>query len=176
MEYFLKSKRLGFRRWAKEDFPLALELWGDPQVTELIGGPFTYEEVRARLANEIHQLEEWHIQYWPIFLLEGDQHVGCAGLRPYSLNMREREIGFHLRPASWGQGLATEAAGAVVEYAFDTLGVEFIFAGHHPLNKASSHVLGKLGFIYTADEFYAPMGIVEPTYSLSKMHWRPQQK
>ncbi len=35
-EYFLRSKRLGFRRWIEDDLDLALGLWGDPTVTRLI--------------------------------------------------------------------------------------------------------------------------------------------
>jgi Protein of unknown function (DUF2846) len=39
MNYFLKSHRLGFRLWAEDDPPLAMQLWGDPEVTKMIGGP-----------------------------------------------------------------------------------------------------------------------------------------
>lgn len=74
------------------------------------------------------------------------------------------EIGFHLRPKFWGQGFATEAATAVMEYACTSLGAERLFAGHHPDNKASQKVLGKLGFQYTGDEFYEPTGLYHPSY------------
>lgn len=33
--YFLRSERVGFRTWTAEDLPLALGLWGDPEVTRL---------------------------------------------------------------------------------------------------------------------------------------------
>lgn len=39
VDYFLRSVRLGFRCWTDEDMPLAMELWGNPAVTALIGGP-----------------------------------------------------------------------------------------------------------------------------------------
>jgi RimJ/RimL family protein N-acetyltransferase len=124
MDYFLKSARLGFRCWSEEDLPLAATLWGDPEVTSLIGGPFTPAMVRARLAKEIAQMQEWGVQYWPVFLLNGDQHVGCTGVRPYCLEERVYELGFHLRRAFWGQGLAHEAARAVIDRAFGALGAQ----------------------------------------------------
>ena len=176
MDYFLKTKRLGFRSWTNEDLPLALALWGDPEVTARIGGPFPSDVVRARLTHEIRTFEEWNIQYWPIFLLEEHRHVGCAGLRPYAANEAARELGFHLLPSFWGQGLATEASVAVLEYAFGALGLEAVVAGHHPSNDASRRVVGKLGFEYTGDEFYAPSGIFEPTYIVRKTRWRPRQQ
>ena len=53
MDYFLTSAHLGFRCWSDQDLPLAMELWGDPEVTALIGGPFAPEMVRARLTEGI---------------------------------------------------------------------------------------------------------------------------
>jgi [ribosomal protein S5]-alanine N-acetyltransferase len=176
VDYFLRSRRLGFRHWADEDFPLAQALWGDPEVTRLFGGPFPQEMVRTRLAHEIRTSEERGIQYWPIFLLEDHQHVGCAGLRPHPAQEAALELGFHLRPSFWGQGLATEAALVVLEYAFSTLGIETIFAGHHPSNDASRRVLGKIGFVYVVDEFYAPSGVMEPIYVFRQEDWRSRQK
>jgi RimJ/RimL family protein N-acetyltransferase len=176
MDYFLKTKRLGFRPWTREDLGLALALWGNPEVTARIGGPFSPEKVRARLKSEIRLFEECSIQYWPIFLLEDHQHVGCAGLRTYPANEAARELGFHLLPPFWGQGLATEAAVAVLDYAFGTLDLNTIVAGHHPSNEASRRVLAKVGFEYTGDEFYEPSGICEPTYVVRKTHWLPRQQ
>jgi RimJ/RimL family protein N-acetyltransferase len=176
MDYFLKTKRLGFRHWTTEDFPLALALWGNSEVSARIGGPFSPELVRARLTREIRLFEQWNIQYWPIFLLEDHQHVGCAGLRPYAANEAARGLGFHLLPSFWGRGLATEAACAVLDYAFGALGLDTVVAGHHPSNEASRRILGKLGFEYTHDEFYEPSGILEPTYVVRKTQWRPKQR
>jgi RimJ/RimL family protein N-acetyltransferase len=111
------------------------------------------------------------VQYWPIFLLEGDRHVGCAGLRPYRLEEQIYEMGFHLLPAYWGRGLAEEAARAAAAFAFETLGAMALFAGHHPANGASRHVLTKLGFRFTHEEFYRPTGLMHPSYLLRRGDW-----
>jgi RimJ/RimL family protein N-acetyltransferase len=165
--YFLHTGRLGFRPWAEADLALALGLWGDPEVTRLIGGPFSHDQVRDRLAREMASLLTHRIQYWPIFLLAGGAHVGCCGLRPYQPEDRVYEIGFHLRRAHQGQGLAVEAARAVIALAFGELNASGLFAGHHPSNAASRRVLEKLGFHYTHDAFYAPTGLQHPSYLLS---------
>jgi RimJ/RimL family protein N-acetyltransferase len=133
----------------------------------LIGGPLTRHEVEAKLAREIATQDSMQVQYWPIFLLDTGEHVGCTGLRPYRPAERVYELGFHLLPAYWGQGLAEEAARAVIGHAFSTLGANGLFAGHHPENAASRRVLEKLGFRYTHDELYPPTGLRHPSYFLA---------
>jgi ribosomal-protein-alanine N-acetyltransferase len=167
-QYFLQTRRLGFRLWQATDLGLALGLWGDADVTCLIGGPFSAQQVQERLAREMANQAQYRVQYWPIFLLATDEHAGCCGLRPYQLEQQRYEIGFHLRKACWGQGLAVEAAQAVLHYAFTQLGAEGLFAGHNPANQASRHILQKLGFTYTHDEFYPPTGLNHPSYLLIK--------
>jgi ribosomal-protein-alanine N-acetyltransferase len=81
--YFLKTPRLGFSRWTKEDLPLAHALWGDPAVTRFVGGPFSPQQIAEPLEREITSQNEYGIQYWPIFLLTTGEHIGCAGLRTY---------------------------------------------------------------------------------------------
>jgi len=168
MDYFLKSARLGFRCWTDEDLPLALALWRDAEVTALVGGPFTPEMIRARLVTEILQMQQYGVQYWPVFLLDGNVHVGCAGLRPCRLEQRVYELGVHLHSAFWRRGLAKEASRAVIEYAFGSLGATALFAGHHPTNEPSRQLLLKLGFVRTHEELYPPTGLMHPSYLLCK--------
>ena len=165
--YFLKTERLGFRPWSHADIELTMGLWGDPEVAKLIGGPFSREQVAERLSREISTMQSHGIQYWPMFLLATGEHVGCCGLRPYKSEKRIVEIGVHLRRAFWGQGYAPEATRAVMGYAFNTLGVKGLFAGHNPANEASRRLLEKLGFRYTHAEYYPPTGLNHPSYRLT---------
>ena len=168
MEYFLKTARLGFRCWTDADLPLAQELWGDPEVNAFLVGTFTPEAIGARLEREIAQMKECGLQYWPVFLLDGDAHVGCAGLQPYRMQERIYEIGFHLRRDFWGRGLAQEATRGLIEYAFTALNAAALFAGHHPMNQESRRVLLKVGFAYAGEVLYPPSGVLEPAYLLDK--------
>ncbi len=165
--YFLKSERLGFRCWSKEDLPAAQELWGDLEVTRFFGGPFHDEEIKQRLQREISRMDTYGFQYWPMFLRSDSDHVGCCGLRPYRPEEQMHELGFHLRPKYWGQGLAVEAARAVISFAFETVGAKSLSAGHHPQNLASKKVLEKLGFRYMYNEFFATLNMDIPYYQLA---------
>jgi [ribosomal protein S5]-alanine N-acetyltransferase len=167
-EYFLTTQRLGFRRWSPDDFPLAIALWGDPEVTRLIGGPFTHAQIEERLRREIESMAAHKIQYWPLFLLRDGSFIGCGGLRPYNSADRIFELGVHIRPQYWRQGFAEEAARAAIAYGFETLGATALFAGHHPQNAASRKLLQKLGFAFTHEELYPPTGLQHPSYLLRR--------
>jgi [ribosomal protein S5]-alanine N-acetyltransferase len=69
-DFFLTTDRLGFSHWNQGDLAMAGTLWGDPKVAEFIGGPFTAEDVRARLTREIETMIARGIQYWPVFLFK----------------------------------------------------------------------------------------------------------
>jgi ribosomal-protein-alanine N-acetyltransferase len=165
-QYFLANDRIGFRCWREDDLPLARELWGDRRVSEFLGGPFSAEQIRVRLETEIALQREHNVQYWPLFLVHGDVHVGCCGLRPYDAAAGILELGFHLRPEHWGLRIGFEAARLVIRHAFTALAVSALFAGHFPNNTRSRTLLIKLGFEYQGMKVYPPTGVLEPTYLL----------
>ncbi len=59
------------------------------------------------------------------------------------------EIGYWLGVNHWGQGYATEAVRAVIDYAFTELGHESLQAGARVTNPASRRILEKCGFQWT---------------------------
>ena len=130
-------------------------------------GRLTEEQVRERLDQELLTLEAHGIQYWPIFLLETGEHVGCCGLRPRDPERRIFELGFHIRSAHWRRGYAREAAEAMLRHAFGRLDAAALFAGHNPGNEPSRLLLLSLGFRYTHDEYYPPTETDHPAYLLS---------
>lgn len=58
------------------------------------------------------------------------------------------ELGYWIGVPYWGQGYATEAAGELVRYGLETLGLNRIYAYHFPSNPASGRVLQKIGMAY----------------------------
>jgi RimJ/RimL family protein N-acetyltransferase len=164
--HFLRSKRLGFRHWTAEDLPLARELWGDLAVTRFFGGPFCDAQIVERLERELFRRESHNFQYWPMHLLADGEFVGCCGLRPYRPREEIHELGFHLRPKFWGQGLAGEAASTVIPYAFEVVKAKGLSAGHHPENLVSKKLIEKLGFHYSHHEPFAGLEMEIPYYLL----------
>ena len=169
INYFLTSPRLSFRKWSDNDLELALLLWGDPRVTQYIDTrkQLTAQDVVQKLEQEIKQEKRSGLQYWPLFLRRGNDFIGCCGLRPYKDGLNY-ELGVHLCRDYWNKGYALEATKKVIQYAFDKLGMEMLFAGHHPNNHISEIILEKLGFEYSHDEFYKDTGMMHPSYFLKR--------
>ena len=169
MNYFLETKRLGFRCWTEEDQPLAMRLWGDSEVMSLLGGPLTAEAVRERLRLEQRTQREAAVQYWPIFLLETGEPAGCAGLTPWPAGGPACLMaGVHLHRAVWGRRLGEEAGTAILRYGFEEVGAEEIVAGHHPENLASKRLLTALGFEFERMHLWPPTGLLHPFYRLRR--------
>jgi [ribosomal protein S5]-alanine N-acetyltransferase len=160
------TARLEFRRWTADDLELAARIWCDPDVMHFIGGPYSHEEVVARIDRELANEASHGIQYWPIFTRSTGELVGACGLKPYQSEHERLEIGFQLRPEFWGAGYASEAARAVIAYAFEELQVEALFAGRHPENIGSATLLTKLGFEQIGTHYFARTALDHPWYEL----------
>ncbi|XBO85803.1 GNAT family N-acetyltransferase [Bacillus licheniformis] len=121
--YFLQTKRIGFSLWAKENLNLAKTLWGNQDVAKFLtaDGIMTDSEIRNRLLLEIEQYKTHGVQYFPIFKTRNNEFIGCCGLRPYGPENDVYELGFHLVRSAWGKGYASEAAEAMIEYAFNKI-------------------------------------------------------
>ncbi|USL40579.1 GNAT family N-acetyltransferase [Priestia megaterium] len=83
---------------------------------------------------------------WGIERLDTGELIGTVGFNQWNQKHKRAEIGYELHPQHWGHGYASEAASAVMTYGFDTLQLVRIGAVVFLENKASQHVLEKLGF------------------------------
>ena len=161
------TARLSARSWRTGDLPHAIELWGDPAVTALIDrrGKLTEEEVAQKLSAEIDRERSDGVQYWALFTRYDGEFVGCCGLRRWIYTPAPNfELGFHIVKRCWGKGYASEAAQGALDYGWRQLRLRKVYAGHHPDNRNSRHILEKLGFKFLEDVFYEPTGRVHPSY------------
>jgi RimJ/RimL family protein N-acetyltransferase len=163
----IHSDRLTITTWTNNNIEVAQRLWGDPKVMEFIDirGALNREQVEEKLRQEIERQNKYGVQYWKVILKTGEP-IGCCGLRPYDLENRVYEIGFHIMSAHWNKGYATEAAKTVINHAFNTMKLPKLFAGHNPKNSTSKAMLIKLGFIFIGTQFYEPTGLQHPSYEL----------
>jgi RimJ/RimL family protein N-acetyltransferase len=77
---------------------------------------------------------------------EPDELLGSVSLRRFSRD-RRAELGYWLGADAWGNGYATEAATALVDFGFREMGLLRIYAQVLAGNVASCRVLEKLGMV-----------------------------
>lgn len=107
---------------------------------------------------------------------EDGRFVGWCGLSSYDEDFRSVELTYVLAREVWGRGYATEAVGALVGWAYDTLDLNRVHAVTDTRNAASGRVLEKLGFVLegTVREDCVVDGVVSDSwvYGLLRREWR----
>ena len=132
----------------------------------------TPEQAQDRLHAERERETLLGMQYWPMFLRETGEFAGCAGLRPWSMDLSLIEAGVHLMRSAWGLRLGEEALRAVLAHGFDTLGLRTIVAGHGIGHDNSQKLLERVGFGYTQNMKWGPKAIEVSIYAISAETWR----
>ncbi len=127
--------------------------WNDPDVRRYLfdDAAVPLVAVRRRIADSASSFAR---DGFGLFTLAGreppQEIVGFAGLRRFG-PAGEVEILYALLPGSWGRGLATEAARAVLRFGLEDAGVEEILAGADLENVASFRVMERLGMTFARD-------------------------
>jgi ribosomal-protein-alanine N-acetyltransferase len=144
----LETERLILRHLTLDDLDDLWALYRDPDVTRFIpDAPRT----RAEAQEELGWFQHGHPQHpqlglWATVYKSTGQFIGRCGLIPWTLDGRpEVEVAYALARAYWGQGLATEAARALAQYAFERLGLTRLICLVDGDNQASLRVARKLG-------------------------------
>jgi ribosomal-protein-alanine N-acetyltransferase len=143
---FIETERLMLRTWMiPADVEAATAIFGDPEVMQFIGnGARPADAVRATLECIDEAQERDGFSLWPVIHKEAKQLIGDCGLQ-YIPGTRDVEIGWHFRRDAWGHGYATEAARAVLRYAFEELKLRRLHALIHPFNARSIAVANRVG-------------------------------
>jgi RimJ/RimL family protein N-acetyltransferase len=117
----------------------------DPGVREFLGGVLTRDDAAASMDSFRFDLGERGWGWWVVEVRETGEFAGMAGLDPMDPPLRGIEIGWRLARTAWGFGYATEAARAILGYAFGELGLSEVYAIAAAGNERSLAVMRRLG-------------------------------
>jgi ribosomal-protein-alanine N-acetyltransferase len=142
----LETDRLELRSATPADAPLLHSLFSDPEVLRYLppGPVMTLEQAAAAIQRRMTL--EAELGYAPLIVETKDHQtfVGSAGLLPGKGTM-DAELAYHLRSSAWGHGYASEAARAVLEFAFQKRKLDEVVGVAFPENQASWKVMEKIG-------------------------------
>jgi RimJ/RimL family protein N-acetyltransferase len=156
----IETARLHLREWRDQDHEPFHRITSDPRVMEHFPAPLSREDSDALIARiEAHQAKHGFTFFAAEFRPTA-QFIGFIGIvhTPFEAHFTPCvEIGWRLAAESWGQGLATEGAQAVLRFGFDELKLPEIVALTVPANLRSRRVMEKLGMTRDpADDFEHP--------------------
>jgi RimJ/RimL family protein N-acetyltransferase len=143
----LSTDRLRIRPWRVDEADRLFDIHRRLEVARWLGG--TPMRDRRQAVERIEQYGSWLARdprygAWAVLERDCETPAGSVLLKALPDGQGEIEVGWHLHPDSWGRGLATEAAGALVERAFSE-GLQEVWAVTHLDNLRSMAVCGKIG-------------------------------
>ncbi len=176
----LHTSRLLLRPLTIADAPAIFNYAQNPEVTQ-----FTGWETHRTVADSEFYIEQIVLPNyasgkafdWGIVLKANNQLVGVCGLVHIHPIHQRAELGYSLGRTYWGQGLATEAAQAVISFGFHSLFLNRIEGKCHREHHRSARVLTKLGmefegmlrqYMFVKGEFWDMAA-----YALLKPHYGP---
>lgn len=151
----IETPRILLRPFDAGDLPAFKSIASQEEVLRFLpeGDRMTPEEmeevfrwlIRCYKENTPERIKKFTL---PIVLKRTGEIVGWCGIGPLDFDESETEIFFIVSRDRWGQGFATEAARALLDYAFERLGIRRIVAVVDPANRGSVRVIEKLGMAF----------------------------
>ncbi|MBV8082843.1 MAG: GNAT family N-acetyltransferase [Candidatus Eremiobacteraeota bacterium] len=147
----LETTRLIIRSFESRDAQPWLAMVNDPEVTRYLppSPEATMETFSASLERRRQSERQRGYAVWAIDAKDGGACVGQCGLIPAEGKGPEIEIVWHFNKAAWNKGYGTEAAIAVLDQAFEELGLDRVVAFVMPANIGSCRVAEKAGMRFT---------------------------
>lgn len=156
----LETERLILRTWCDDDFDIMLSINQNPHVMEFfpeLQGP---EKTASLLHGMREQQEKRGYSWYAVVVKQIDTIIGAVGLNYTDFPCHfspSVEIGWRLDSLYWGKGYATEAAKAVLKYAFETLNLPEIVSFTASANSRSIQVMKNIGLEHdNKDDFNHP--------------------
>ncbi|MCC6906400.1 MAG: GNAT family N-acetyltransferase [Phycisphaerales bacterium] len=143
----IQTQRLTLRPFAAEDAPAVYEYARHKQVaatTATIPHPYTMQDAVEWIEAVAGNVVGGSTFNFAIVVRDSAALIGAIDLRLEPDNQLA-DIGYAIHPDCWNRGYVTEAASAIVEYGFETLGLNRIHAHHLASNPASGRVMEKIG-------------------------------
>ena len=151
----IETERLLLRRWRSADLEPFAALNGDPRVMEHFPGTIGRDMSDVIVSRIEQHFVDCGFGLWAVEVAGGPPFIGFVGLQfvPFeALFTPAVEIGWRLAADQWGRGYATEAARAVVDWAWENvLNLEEIVSFTVPANLRSRRVMERLGMVRDPD-------------------------
>ena len=175
MKFHLETERLILREIRDEDIEGILQLDSDPEVHKYLGNkPIITKEQAVGIIDYIKgQYDQYGIGRWAVLEKSTGAFMGWSGLK-YETEVRTDmdyyDLGYRFIKSFWGKGYATETAKVSLEYGFNAMDLDEVYAGAHIENDGSNRVLNKMGFQML--EVFEYDGMPHNWYRLTSQDWK----
>jgi len=177
----VQTQRLILRQWREQDRLPFAAMNADPQVMKYFPTTLSSLQSDALVDRFINDIESSGWGFWAAERVDTGEFIGFIGIN-YSLDGLPFapcvDIGWRLARQHWGLGFATEGARAVMDYAFDGVNLSAVVSMTPVNNRASEHVMKKIGMRKQRSTFMHPkVADGDPLqehllYSVTRKQWQ----
>ncbi len=172
----IETDRLALRRWLATDAEAMEAIWREPLVWDALqpNRPYDPGQWREMLDRHVRHWDVHSFGLWAVTTREEPRPMGWLGASHPTFVpelAKEIEIGWTLRPALWGRGLATEGARAAIDATFGALPNERVISLIHPRNERSMAVARRLGMSRAGAAIPPDSNQPLIVYALSRSSW-----
>lgn len=169
----VETDRLVLRRWTAADASAMEAIWREPEVWDALQPHRSFDpnQWRGMLDRHVRHWDAHGFGLWAVTTPDDPQPAGWIGASHPTFVPEladEVEIGWTLRPALWGHGLATEAAAAAIDATFESLPNDRVISLIHPRNARSMAVARRLGMSRAGEAVPPDLGEPLIVYALSR--------
>lgn len=160
--WILETERLYLRQWVEDDFARFAKMSADPRVMKYFPKLLSVEQSNQIAAKCQQLIADRGWGFWAVGLKkshEAGRFIGFVGLHEPQADLPFApciEVGWRLHPNYWGQGYATEAGRAALEFAFEVLNANEVVSFTAAINQPSRLVMERLGMTNTQSDFEHP--------------------
>jgi RimJ/RimL family protein N-acetyltransferase len=150
MGYTFETMRLTLRPFVLEDAPKVHYICSDSEIartTLLIPHPYPIGAAESWIISNLEAANYGTRYAFGIIRKMDSILCGCISLNLDKLHQRA-ELAYWVGKDYWGHGYATEAVRRIIEFGFDTLQLQRIWAAAMTKNPASEKVMQKAGMLY----------------------------
>ena len=179
----LRTPRLLLRPYRSDDVDDVLAYASDPEWNHYLGLPEPYTRRSAEEFVSSMVLADWETN--PMWALVHEGRV-CGGINLTTRGRDQVELGYSIARPLWGQGFMTEAARAVIDYGFQSMGLARIYSFANIRNKGSWRVMEKLGMrregLLRGNRLVHDQRVDDVLYAILREEWsapeagRPQEE
>lgn len=152
----ISTDRLVIRDWTADDAEAALRIYGSQDVTHWLTPAMDRVSDISAMRSVLHAWQESQPNLltprgrWAVQRKDTEEVVGGLGIRLLPPFEDDLELSWQLAPEAWGNGFATEAGSALVEWAF-TQDTDELFAVARPKNTRAIAVAQRLGMQWVGE-------------------------
>lgn len=176
MNIILETERLTLREYIQADYDALYPILSDPETMRYYPRPYDGAGVQRWLDWNFDNYKKYGFGLWAAVLTETGEFLGDCGVTMQQIDGKELpEIGYHIRRERWRQGLGSEAARAVRDWAFTHTDFPCLYSYMNARNLPSRATAAANGMRLIKEYFDSRWGDMA-AYAISRQEWEETRR